>query len=62
MRITFLKVDGLDPFYKIKDKVKEFGKMVDVKHVDYRTVPKRENGGGYETIAIVYYETKEVVE
>ena len=56
MQITILKVDGLDPFYKIKDKVEEFGELVDVKHVDYRTVPKK---GRYETIAIVYYEVVE---
>lgn len=56
MQITILKVDGLDPFYKIKEKVKEFGKLVNVKHVDYRTVPKK---GKYETIAIVYYEVVE---
>ena len=56
MQITILKVDGLDPFYKIKDKVEEFGELVDVKHVDYRTVPKK---GKYETIAIVYYEVVE---
>ena len=55
MQITILKVDGLDPFHKIKDKVEEFGELVNVKHVDYRTVPKKE-GGKYETIAIVYYE------
>lgn len=56
MQITILKVDGLDPFYKIKDKVAEFGELVNVKHVDYRTVPKK---GKYETIAIVYYEVVE---
>ena len=56
MQITILKVDGLDPFYKIKEKVEEFGELVDVKHVDYRTVPKK---GEYETIAIVYYEVAE---
>lgn len=56
MQITILKVDGLDPFYKIKDKVEEFGALVNVKHVDYRTVPKK---GKYETIAIVYYEVVE---
>lgn len=56
MQITILKVDGLDPFYKIKDKVEEFGELVNVKHVDYRTVPKK---GKYETIAIVYYEVVE---
>lgn len=56
MQITILKVDGLDPFYKIRDKVEEFGELVDVKHVDYRTVPKK---GKYETIAIVYYEVVE---
>lgn len=56
MQITILKVDGLDPFHKIKEKVKEFGELVNVKHVDYRTVPKKE---GYETIAIVYYEVVE---
>lgn len=56
MQITILKVDGLDPFYKIRDKVKEFGELVNVKHVDYRTVPKK---GKYETIAIVYYEVAE---
>ena len=56
MQITILKVDGLDPFYKIKDKVEEFGELVNVKHVDYRTVPKQ---GKYETIAIVYYEVVE---
>ena len=56
MQITILKVDGLDPFPKIKDKVKEFGELVNVKHVDYRTVPKK---GKYETIAIVYYEVVE---
>ena len=56
MQITILKVDGLDPFYKIRDKVKEFGELVNVKHVDYRTVPKK---GKYETIAIVYYEVVE---
>ena len=55
MQITILKVDGLDPFYKIKDKVEEFGELVNVKHVDYRTIPKK---GKYETIAIVYYEAK----
>lgn len=62
MKITILKVDGLDPFYKMKAKVKEFGELVNVKHVDYRTVPKKEGGGKYETIAIVYYEKREVVE
>ena len=56
MQVTILKVDGLDPFYKIKEKVEEFGELVDVKHVDYRTVPKK---GKYETIAIVYYEVVE---
>lgn len=56
MQIAILKVDGLDPFYKIRDKVKEFGELVNVKHVDYRTVPKKEK---YETIAIVYYEVAE---
>lgn len=56
MQITILKVDGLDPFYKIKEKVGEFGKLVNVKHVDYRTVPKKRE---YETIAIVYYEVGE---
>ena len=56
MQITILKVDGLDPFHKIKDKVEEFGELVNVKHVDYRTVPKK---GKYETIAIVYYEVVE---
>ena len=56
MQITILKVDGLDPFHKIKDKVEEFGELVNVKHVDYRTVPKKEK---YETIAIVYYEVVE---
>ena len=56
MQITILKVDGLDPFHKIKDKVAEFGELVNVKHVDYRTVPKK---GQYETIAIVYYEVVE---
>ena len=56
MQIRILKIDGLDPFHKIKDKVKEFGVLVDVKHVDYRTVPKK---GKYETIAIVYYEVAE---
>ena len=56
MQVTILKIDGLDPFYKIKDKVEEFGELVNVKHVDYRTVPKK---GKYETIAIVYYEVVE---
>lgn len=56
MQITILKVDGLDPFHKIKEKVKEFGELVNVKHVDYRTIPKK---GKYETIAIVYYEVVE---
>lgn len=56
MQITILKVDGLDPFHKIKDKVEEFGALVNVKHVDYRTIPKK---GKYETIAIVYYEVVE---
>ena len=53
MQTTILKVDGLDPFYKIKDKVEEFGELVDVKHVDYRTIPKK---GKDKTIAIVDYE------
>ena len=56
MQITILKVDGLDPFHKIRDKVEEFGELVNVKHVDYRTIPKK---GKYETIAIVYYEVVE---
>ena len=56
MQVTILRVDGLDPFHKIKDKVEEFGKLVNVEHVDYRTVPKK---GKYETIAIVYYEVVE---
>lgn len=56
MQITILKVDGLDPFHKIKDKVEEFWELVNVKHVDYRTIPKK---GQYETIAIVYYEVVE---
>ena len=56
MQITILKVDGLDPFHKIRDKVEEFGELVNVKHVDYRTIPKK---GKYQTIAIVYYEVVE---
>ena len=56
MQITILKVDGLDPFHKIKDKVEEFGELVNVKHVDYRKNTKK---GKYETIAIVYYEVVE---
>ena len=56
MQIRILKIDGLDPFHKIKDKVEEFGELVNVKHVDYRTIPKK---GKYETIAIVYYEVVE---
>ena len=56
MQITILKIDGLDPFYKIIEKVKEFGELANVKHFDYRTVPKK---GKYETIAIVYYEVVE---
>ena len=56
MQITILKENGINLFHKIKDKVEEFGELVNVKHVDYRTVPKK---GKYETIAIVYYEVVE---